>query len=74
MENRLESLPSDESANREDKEGINGICENSFQLSNANRLSHARPNPIGAAVDKYGQTKANLSGIKFGRYHPWNRP
>jgi len=25
MENRLESLPNDESANREDKKGANGI-------------------------------------------------
>jgi hypothetical protein len=35
---RLESLLNDGFANREDKKGINGICENSFQLSNAKRL------------------------------------
>jgi len=46
----LRSLPNDEPANTEDKKGTNGISKNSFRLSNAKRLSHACPNPVGVAA------------------------
>jgi hypothetical protein len=50
MANRFESLVSDEFANKEDKKGTNGICENSFPWSNAKQLSHAFPNPVGVVA------------------------
>ena len=48
---RLESLLNDEFANKKDKKdkkdkkSANGICENSFQLSNASRLSDVTKSP-----------------------------
>jgi hypothetical protein len=50
MANRLESFLNDEFVNKEDKNGTNGFCENSFLLSIAQRLSHAFPNPVRVAA------------------------
>jgi len=48
--NPLVNQLSDEIGAREDKWDINGICASSFLLSNAKRLSHACPNPVGVAA------------------------
>ena len=48
--NPLVNQLGDEIVRREDFRDTNGICENSFLLSNAKQLSHACPNSVGDAA------------------------